>query len=211
MKHEINFCRLWNRKTVNFVVAILMCFIFFDTQAQETAITELYKSGSSYKSIYIEFYDSEDYDRDIQIINLNIEQGYYILPNFSVNVGANVLFTNGHRTEIGNRGEENTDARVVGTGLSGLLRLDIFTFRKNSVFIDGGLGLVFTSDDFPPGGTFWNLMSRYGAGLSINIKPNMNLGLGLRHIHFSNGKGIGHPRNPAYDGNGVYLGLIYDF
>lgn len=194
------------------VVSGLMLCMLNEIRAQENPTnTGLYKSGVSFRSMYIEYYDSENYDRNIQLIIANLEQGYYVFRNISINGGGHIMLTNGHRTEIGNRGEENTAANVFGFGVSGLLRIDLITYAGNGLFIDGGYGLLLTSADFPPGGTRWNFTTRYGSGISITVKPDLNIRAGVRHIHISNGKGIGHPRNPAYDGNGAYVGLIYAF
>ena len=173
--------------------------------------SQLYRADSTYRSTYVEYYDSENYDKDIQIISLNLDRGYYLFRNFSIVGGSSYLLTQGHRTELGRRGETQLSAQVVGAALSAFIRLDVITYRNNSVFIDGGFGLLLTAKEFPPGGTVWNFISRYGAGLSINLESQVNLMLGVRHIHISNGKGVGHPRNPAYDGNGLYMGVTYGF
>ena len=172
---------------------------------------ELYRVDSHYRAVYASYYDSENYDKDIQIVSLNLDQGYYLFRNFYLLGGSSILLTKGQRTEIGQRGESRTSAQVMGAALSALMRLDVITHHHNSVFIDGGFGFLLTAKEFPPGGTIWNFMSRYGVGLSISIEPQVNLIMGVRHIHISNGKGYGHSQNPAYDGNGLYGGVIYDF
>lgn len=81
---------------------------------------ELYRADSSYRAVYASYYDSENYDKDIQIVSLNLDQGYYLFRNFSLLGGSSILLTKGQRTEIGRRGESRTSAQVMGAALSAL-------------------------------------------------------------------------------------------
>lgn len=75
-------------------------------------------------------------------------------------------------------------------------------------FVEGAFGAVYTSEDFPPDGTKWNYTQRYGVGLDVRVSEQIELALGYRHMHLSNGKGLG-PQNPSYDGDGLVLAVFW--
>jgi len=164
--------------------------------------------GSTFQTFYIDYFDSKKPDREISVINLNNEWGYYILKSLSLIGGYHVLHTSGYRVNKDDPGWKKVDASVMGLGVAGTVRLDLVRINRYRVFIDAGLGFLLCSDEFPPGGTFWNFTQRYSVGVSVRFSKNMKLLLGGRHLHVSNG---GYYRNPSYDGNGPFVGVMYGF
>ncbi len=43
----------------------------------------------------------------------------------------------------------------------------------------------------------------------MQISARLNLVVAYRHVHYSNGKGFGHPMNPSYDGDGVMVAISW--
>lgn len=67
-------------------------------------------------------------------------------------------------------------------------------------YVEGSVGLALFAQRWPPKGTIWNFSRRYGLGLAVRPGRPWVLTLSWRHIHMSNGKGLG-PQNPAYGGH----------
>ncbi len=44
-------------------------------------------------------------------------------------------------------------------------------------------------------------MQRYGPGIDLRVSERIHLAVAYRHMHLSNGKGLG-PENPSDDGGG---------
>jgi hypothetical protein len=130
---------------------------------------------------------------------------YFLVDHIAVATNAYVMRAAGHRV----LDLRNLEVDTYGIGFAGFLRLDVFDFGFHSLFADGGVGMVFTTDAFPPEGTKWNFVQRYGGGLSVHLHEDASLVIGWRHMHVSNGKGFGHPRNPSYDGDGLFAGLRF--
>ncbi len=195
------------------VVLTFMTFCGFGSmQAQDigedsTASKPFFSRGSVIHGAYLEHYFSEDADRHISATQLNMEMAYFIWNGLSLVTDAYFLISEGHRVVD----FRNLNSERFGVGFAGFLRLDIFDFRFHSLFAETGFGMVFTNKDFPPEGTKWNFTRRYGGGLTIKIDPDARLVLGWRSMHVSNGKGFGHPQNPAYDANGLFAGLRFRF
>jgi hypothetical protein len=170
-----------------------------------TTSKPFFSRGSVVHGTYLEYYFSEDADRHISVAQLNTEMAYFIWNRLSVMTNAYLLIAKGQRiVEF-----KDFDSERYGVGFAGFVRVDLFDFRFHSLFVDLGYGMVFTDKSFPPGGTKWNFTRRYGGGLTIKINPDARLMIGWRHMHISNGKGFGHPRNPAYDSNGLFGGLRF--
>jgi hypothetical protein len=196
------------------LIIILTALSFSSINAQDKPskvypAKDMFAKGSKVITTYIEFYNSKDSDRDISLIQLNAEAGYYFLRGLSINGSLYLLFSNGHRIPDDVQPQVELNANAFGGGFSGFLRWDVLRFFSHSLFVDAGVGMVFTSKDFPPGGTCWNFTKRYGLGVTIGVNENTKVIVGWRDMHISNGKGFGHPKNPSYDSNGPYLGLRF--
>jgi len=193
------------------LIVILLVWVSFP-QAQESekdrSITcYTIQKVSSFQSTFVEYFSSEDPDRDINIVNLNFERGRYVLKPLSLSGGVHLMLANGHRID-GRDSDRKLNADRLGVGLAGTMGLDVIRKDGHNLFVAFRLGFLLCSDQLPPGGTFWNFTQRYVAGVSIRFLTNTNLLLGVNRLHISN---AGYKRNPSYDGNGAFVGVMYGF
>lgn len=81
-----------------------------------------------------------------------------------------------------------------------------------TVYGDVGIGLLFSFDDVPDGGTSFNFTPRAGMGFTTRIgDDDTRLQIGVRYHHISNGRFQGDDRNPSRDSIMVYAGIIFPF
>lgn len=81
-----------------------------------------------------------------------------------------------------------------------------------SVYVDGGIGVLFSFDDTPPGGTSANFLPRAGVGFTKVIDGTpARLQAGLRWHHVSNGRITGDSNNPARNSLMLYAGVVFPF
>ena len=105
------------------------------------------------------------------------------------------------------------DNDTAGVSTSLVMRYHFFQAERWSAFAEAGMGLLASGDDVPDGGTSFNLMPRLGAGLTWQMFEDSPTRLitGLRWHHISNARIRGEEANPARDGPGLYVGLMYQF
>lgn len=104
---------------------------------------------------------------------------------------------------------QGRESRACGVSVEGRARLIFLNLEKISIHYDCGLGVCLTDRDFPAGGTKTNFSSSFGLGSMMKIAPGVSWNLGFRHVHISNGGLIaGDERNPGFDSNGIYTGLV---
>lgn len=96
-----------------------------------------------------------------------------------------------------------------GASASTLLRWHALQGRGWSAFLEFGLGLLASDDDFPEGGTKWNGLRQTGVGVQFDLWRALRLTAGVRQQHVSNGKGLVQD-NPSWEGQGAYVGLEFD-
>lgn len=95
-------------------------------------------------------------------------------------------------------------------GLRSFARWHLINRRRFSTYLEAGFGIAATEDEFPPGGTQFNFTEVGGVGLNHRITEDVNVLVGIRHYHLSNGDLIeGAERNPGFDGNGLYIGYQF--
>lgn len=81
-----------------------------------------------------------------------------------------------------------------------------------TVYADAGMGLLFTTDNVPEGGTSFNFMPRVGAGGTVRLTDDgARLFLGARWHHVSNARIQGDDGNPDRDGVALYAGVMFPF
>jgi hypothetical protein len=68
---------------------------------------------------------------------------------------------------------------------------------------------MYTSDNFPNGGTPFNGTYAGGPGISWRLRDGLHLDTGIRFEHVSNGFYAGRNRNPVFNSFGGYLGLMW--
>ncbi|MFN0012809.1 MAG: acyloxyacyl hydrolase [Phycisphaerales bacterium] len=81
-----------------------------------------------------------------------------------------------------------------------------------TVFGEVGIGLLFSFDDVPDGGTSFNFTPRAGVGYTTRIgDDDTRLVIGVRYAHISNARIEGDDRNPGRDSVMVYAGVVFPF
>jgi hypothetical protein len=82
-------------------------------------------------------------------------------------------------------------------------RSDDLTF-----YVDAGIGLIFSGDDVPDGGSSVNLAPRAGIGFTARLgDSNTRLVGGVRWHHMSNARADGDSNNPDFNAPLFYIGL----
>tara|TARA_B100000315_G_C14316184_1_gene468658 strand:- start:44 stop:625 length:582 start_codon:yes stop_codon:yes gene_type:complete len=162
------------------------------------------------QAIGVEYLVPEDEDnRDIRIATISVAREHYLRWGLWLRGAVGMAFTEG--VLIPDEGPQSVALEADGLGLggAGYLRWRPVTGDLIGPFVEGGLGMLFTTEPFPPGRTVWNFSPKYGLGAELDVSVRFNLVIAYRHVHFSNGKGFGHPRNPSYDGNGIVLAISW--
>lgn len=141
--------------------------------------------------------------RDIRVATLSIEFEHRISGGLWLRGALGPAVTRGDRIAKG----EALESDDFGVGTVASLRHYLIERGTTSPYLEGGVGLLFTRERFPPDGTAWNFSYRVGAGLDIGLWGDLRLSVGFRRAHFSNA--MGRARNPAYNGDGVAVGLSW--
>lgn len=140
--------------------------------------------------------------RELDLASARLEVGHFVRHGLSVGGELGV-----HAIDSDASGSGAADTH--GASASTLLRWHAFEGRGWSAFMELGVGLLATDDSFPAGGTRWNGLRQAGVGLELELTSQLRLAAGVRQQHVSNGKGL-VADNPAWDGQGAYLGLHFD-
>jgi hypothetical protein len=90
--------------------------------------------------------------------------------------------------------------------LSVMLRWRALRFGDTSLYVEGGGGASYASNEVPNRGTRFNLVSQTGVGFSRALNPQIDLVGGLRWLHLSNNGLDGSARNPDIQALGLYVG-----
>jgi opacity protein-like surface antigen len=133
-----------------------------------------------------------------ELYNLNISAGYYFWNNNSLNVELQ-----------GYWGDQDFDADVYIGGIGLLGRWHFYNGRRWSLFLDGGGSVVYADQEFPRGGTNFNLTGKVGAGATFEISDNTHLMGGVRYFHLSNGQIRKSDDNPSYDSIQFWGGVMW--
>lgn len=132
--------------------------------------------------------------------SVHAQYTYFVVDDFEVGL------------ELGFWGHfQNDDTFGVSTSL--VMRYHFYQAERWSAFAEAGMGLLASGDDVPDIGTDFNLMPRLGAGVTWQMFEDSPVRLisGLRWHHISNARIKGEEDNPARDGPGLYVGLMYEF
>lgn len=81
--------------------------------------------------------------------------------------------------------------------------------RRWTVYIDGGAGMLLTTDEVPRDGSHFNFTPQAGLGVSWDIGDNRRLFLGARWHHISNARL--YDNNPGQDHGMLYVMLGWPF
>lgn len=102
------------------------------------------------------------------------------------------------------------DSDAAGLGLSIEARWRLLSWQGVALNADLAATPMLYDRPFPAGGTHYGGMFRAGFSMHRAFGDGSTIGLGLRWMHFSNGRGIG-PDNPAYEGAGLELRYSHPF
>jgi len=94
-------------------------------------------------------------------------------------------------------------------GGSVLLRWHFLAGEDWTVFVDGGCGLAYLTEDLPPNTNAWKFDPQIGGGFTLAVGGDARLMGGVRWFHFSNARTASS--NEGFDGAELYLGLSVPF
>ncbi len=136
-------------------------------------------------------------------IGINEELGS---PFFLGGAGISEFFINGHsiNLELNKMSFFQTDDDAVGLNLAFLMRWQFYRAQNWSVFVDGGVGILGTTNDVPSSGSSLNFTPQVGGGTTIRLANDQRLFLGIRWHHISNGDI--YENNPGRDSVMGYVG-----
>ena len=130
-----------------------------------------------------------------QLIGGAITLSRQMTPNWTLGVETSLLRVN--QEPIGD---------VFLPALSLMLRWSAFRVGETSVFLEGGGGASYASDEVPNRGTRFNLIFQSGVGLARPLSSRIALVGGLRWLHVSNNGLDGRDHNPDIQALGLYFG-----
>lgn len=122
---------------------------------------------------------------------------YFMADNLSLD-----LELNGFHVD-----QKVNDAAVVNFNL--LFRWHFEARETWSIYLDGGAGLSYASEEVPIDGTQFNFTPQAGVGISFDVGQNARLLTGVRWHHMSNART--NDDNPGRDAAMVYAQLSLPF
>lgn len=101
---------------------------------------------------------------------------------------------------------------LLGTTFDGRTRAEGARDLDWTVFAEAGIGMLFSGEDVPAGGTSVNFIPTAGLGGTLRLSEGgTRLVLGLRWHHVSNARTSGDRRNPDFNAPQVHVGLSVPF
>jgi opacity protein-like surface antigen len=97
-------------------------------------------------------------------------------------------------------------ARAAGLGPMFLLRAMPVQLGRLSIGAEMVGAILLYSSRFPPGGDIYNFTWRFGGAVGYQLTERLQLTVGMRWMHVSNGQGLG-PQNPSYEAIGFPIAL----
>ncbi|MDP6602032.1 MAG: acyloxyacyl hydrolase [Phycisphaerales bacterium] len=128
---------------------------------------------------------------------IGVEFDYFLEDNLSLDFGFNVL-------GVDQRGDNAT-----GANFTLQLRWHFAAREDWSMFIEGGAGLLWTSENVPIGGSEFNFTPQAGLGMSIDAGSQRRWLIGVRWHHISNASL--YDTNPGRDSIMLWTGLSFPF
>jgi hypothetical protein len=157
---------------------------------------------------YVDYYAPQDeIYRDIRMSAVHFGAEGYLRKNLGIVAESYLLSARGN---IMHDKPVRLESDSLGVGGALGLKWHFLRGRRWSTFVKGTGGVLFTNKAFPTGGTVYNFMLRGGFGLTFRLRRQLHLLAGTSRLHVSNGQGLTR-NNPAYDGEGGYVGLAYRF
>ncbi|MDG2055208.1 MAG: acyloxyacyl hydrolase [Phycisphaerales bacterium] len=122
---------------------------------------------------------------------------YFLIDNLSINGEFNGAYVN----QVG------PDAW--GFNFNLIARWHIIAQENWSFFVDGGAGLLWTTENVPDNGSRFNFTPQAGVGCTIGVGGNARVITGVRWLHISNANL--YSSNPGRDSIEVYAGITLPF
>ncbi len=128
-----------------------------------------------------------------------------------VGAGASHFFAKGHSVnlELNGLAFDQPGDDAVGANLNFLVRSHWIRGENWSVYIDGGAGILGTTESVPAPGSTFNFTPQVGLGSTFNINDEQRMMLGVRWHHISNA-GLYSP-NPGLDTVMGYVAVDFPF
>lgn len=178
------------------IVCILAAMVLFLPQNVSAADTgEPFQPGTWTGQIFGHVMNDVSGHSDMSYA-LSLGAGRFVLPGFSLNLETSAWIVT----------QDGPDA--TGFGLTLVPRWHFYRTRDWSVFIDGGLGVIWTNEDVPPGSKKHNFTEFAGLGFTRRICESLRLMAGARYRHVSNNHSSD---NPGLDNIEGFLGLMLPF
>ena len=122
--------------------------------------------------------------------------------------GVSQFFANGHsiNANLNSLYFQQSGDDALGLNFDLLLRYHFLRRPNWSLFFDGGVGIIGTTNKVPSGGSSFNFTPQFALGTTIRVAPEKHLLLGLRWHHISNADTF--DSNPGLDSIMGQVGLI---
>jgi hypothetical protein len=174
-----------------------------DDATTTTAITDDADNGYDFAKgtrywVLVGAYTQERTGDDQYLASVAVGRGFFFLDNAAIEAQVPVYVA-------------HDDETAGGIGFQALARYHLINIERFSFYADILGGMLWTSDDFPTGGTNFNFTYAGGPGASWRMNHNTFLICGYRFQHVSNGYIEGRDRNPIMNSIGGYVGLTWHF
>lgn len=128
-----------------------------------------------------------------------------------VGAGVSHFFYDGHSVnlELNGLAVDQQGNNAVGLNLALLLRSHWIRGENWSIYIDGGAGLLATTNDVPDAGSSFNFTPQIGGGATFAVNDTQRIMTGLRWYHISNASLF--EANPGLDALYGYVGYNFPF
>jgi hypothetical protein len=122
---------------------------------------------------------------------------YFLAEGFSINF------------ELMGGGFWQTGPTAAGVNFNLLFRWHFLRKETWTIFLDGGAGFLFTSENVPKIGTNYNFTPQFGVGVSFDAGDTARILVGIRWQHISNAN-LSTP-NPGRDSLEFWAGASFPF
>jgi len=172
--------------------------ITVDKEQTETEITgdyEPFPEGMGEQYVYFQY--GADYNFSTKHFGGHYGFAHYFKDGLSFNgeIGGLGIFQE-------SRGGDDT----AGFNALVLLRWHFIREENFSIYMDGGAGVLVTTEPVPPGTRQWNFTPQAGIGASIKVSDDNRIIFGSRYHHISN---LGQYNNPGRDSVIFYMGVTW--
>lgn len=130
---------------------------------------------------------------------LGVGWEYFLADDLSLSIELNGLVVN----------QDGRDSNPLGINFNLLLRYYFLQQDDWAWYIDGGAGMLGSTDDIPDNGSSFNFTPQAGIGTSIALENDRRLMIGVRWHHISNANT--YENNPGRDSILGYIGVSMPF